>query len=677
MNNSAKGQCALLAGKARVAPVKPMSVLRLELKGCVIGARLAKHVQEHHRIRIDRRFYWTDSTTALSWIRADPRNYRPYVAHRIGEILEVSSVAEWRWVPSKLNPADEATKWGKGPYFSDESKWFAGPTFLQLPEEEWPHPVEATVATTEEVRMTVLLHTTKKFTVFCERFSHWESLLGVMRCVLRFINNIRRGRTRFAKQLKQNELRAARDAVFNQVQYEIYTEEMMVLAKIDTLPSNHPGTINKDSSLYQFMLVIDDNGVIRQGSRARKAEHLPFDTRYPILLPRDHPATRLLIDYYHRIYRHANPETVVNEMRQLYMIPSLRTMVKLVSRTSQFCKLRRAKPQIPPMAPLPSARLAHHVRPFSYVGIDYFGPVLVEVGRSNVKRWIALFTCLTVRAVHLEIAYSLSTASCVSCVRRFVSRRECPVEFYSDNGTNFQGADRILREQINQGLSATFTNAETKCNFNPPEAPHMGGAWERLVRSVKAAMGEAYSDGKLDDEGLQTLVVEAESLVNSRPLTYLPLDSEESEALTPNHFLLGSSGGVKQPVSVIDSAKPQFLKASWEQIQKQLTVFWKRWLDEYLPVIRRQPKWFDESRPLREGDLVLIVDERKRSWWTRGRIVEVMPDGEGRVRQALVQTTSGLIRRPTTKLALLDVGEGAVLANSKMHRVEDVGDKTA
>ncbi|XP_055543524.1 uncharacterized protein LOC129729067 [Wyeomyia smithii] len=237
MNNSAKGQCALLAGKARVAPVKPMSVLGLELKGCVIGARLAKHVQEHHRIPIDRRFYWTDSTTALSWIRGDPRNYRPYVAHRIGEILEVSSVAEWRWVPSKLNPADEATKWGKGPYFSDESKWFAGPTFLQLPEEEWPHQVEATVATTEEVRMTVLLHTTKKFTVFCEPFSHWESLLGVIRCVLRFINNIRRGRTRFAEQLEQNELRAARDAVFNQVQYEIYTEEIMVLAKIDTLPS--------------------------------------------------------------------------------------------------------------------------------------------------------------------------------------------------------------------------------------------------------------------------------------------------------------------------------------------------------------------------------------------------------------------------------------------------------
>ncbi|XP_055537951.1 uncharacterized protein LOC129725781 [Wyeomyia smithii] len=307
------------------------------------------------------------------------------------------------------------------------------------------------------------------------------------------------------------------------------------------------------------MPVMDEHGMIRQSSRARKAKNLPFDTKYPILLPKDHSVTILLVDYYHRIYRHANSETVVNEMRQMYMIPRLRVLVKTVSRMCQHCRIRKTKPLMPIMAPLPTARLAHHIRPFSYVGIDYFGPLSVKVKRSSVKRWIALFTCLTVRAVHLEIAYDLSTASCIACVRRFVSRRGSPVEFLSDNGTNFQGAERLLREQINAGLSETFTNAATKWTFIPPAAPHMGGAWERLVRSVKTAMEEAYSDGNLNDEGLQTLVVEAESLVNSRPLTYLPLDSEESEALTPNHFLLGCSGGVKQPVSITGISKPKLL----------------------------------------------------------------------------------------------------------------------
>ena len=124
----------------------------------------------------------------------------------------------------------------------------------------------------------------------------------------------------------------------------------------------------------------------------------------------------------------------------------------------------------------------------------------------------------------------------------------------------------------------------------------MGGAWERLVQSVKAAMTEAYTEGKLDDEGLQTLVVEAESIVNARPLTYLPLESEDAEALTPNHFLLLSSNGIKQATTTNDERQGKqsselirrhILGNSWQLIQDQLNVFWHRWLTEYLPVIRR------------------------------------------------------------------------------------------
>ncbi|XP_058811097.1 uncharacterized protein LOC131675992 [Topomyia yanbarensis] len=365
-----------------------------------------------------------------------------------------------------------------------------------------------------------------------------------MAYVLRFLNNIRQNHRKLSGPLAQQELQAAREAILKQVQFETYKDEVITLRNNRSLPIDQRKSLEKESVLYQFMPMLDDKGLLRRSSRARKATYLPFDTRFPILLPREHKVTTLLADWYHCYYRHANMETVSNEMRQCYMIPRLRTLVRKVSQACQYCKILKAQPRIPPMAPLPSARLANHVRPFTYVGIDYFGPLLVKIGRSSVKRWIALFTCLTVRAVHLEVAYSMSTASCISCIRRFVSRRGSPIEFFTDNGTNFQGADRILREQINQGLSATFTNTSTKWTFIPPGAPHMGGAWERLVRSVKAAMGDAYADGKLDDEGLLTLVTEVECLVNTRPLTYLPLDSEESEALTPNHFLIGSSSGV-------------------------------------------------------------------------------------------------------------------------------------
>lgn len=172
------------------------------------------------------------------------------------------------------------------------------------------------------------------------------------------------------------------------------------------------------------------------------------------------------------------------------------------------------------MAPLPIARLQPFIRPFTYVGLDYFGPVLVKVGRSQVKRWIALFTCLTIRAVHLEVVHSLSTQSCIMAVRRFIARRGSPAEFYTDNGTCFQGASReLVREQVlarNDALATVFTNANTKWRFIPPAAPHMGGAWERLVRSVKVAVG-AITDAprRPDDETLETIMLEAESMINT------------------------------------------------------------------------------------------------------------------------------------------------------------------
>ncbi|XP_055630813.1 uncharacterized protein LOC129771320 [Toxorhynchites rutilus septentrionalis] len=476
-------------------------------------------------------------------------------------------VDEWRWVPTKMNPADEATKWGSGPYFSADTKWFHGPNFLRLTEDEWPRFVRQTVSTTEEIRPSMLHHKEAKPLIDYERFSRWERLIHMMVYVKRFINSTRSKQTKYFGNPQQEELQAATTRILKMVQHEAYPDEQLTLTNNTSSPIEERTMIERTSVLYQYCSVIDDQGVIRQNSRIRTADHLRYDIRYPVILPKDHLVTSLLIDWYHRLYRHCNTETVVNEIRQSYIIPKLRTMVKKVSRSCQYFKVRKIIPQVPPMAPIPAVRLIDHVRPFTYVGVDYFGPLLVKIGRSNCKRWVALFTCLTVRAVHLEIVHNLSTLSFISCVRRFVSRPGAPVEFFSDNGTNFHGAERILREQISEGLCATFTSVSTRWTFIPPAAPHMGGAWERLVQSVKVAMGEAYSDGKLDEEGFQTLVVEAEGIVNSRPLTYLPLDSEDSEALTPNHFLLGSSTGVKQ-LAVAIKDQVGFQRETWRKIQR-------------------------------------------------------------------------------------------------------------
>ncbi|XP_065088883.1 uncharacterized protein LOC135710283 [Ochlerotatus camptorhynchus] len=240
-------------------------------------------------------------------------------------------------------------------------------------------------------------------------------------------------------------------------------------------------------------------------------------------------------------------------------------------------------------------------------------------------------------------------------VRRFVARRGSPVEIHSDNGTNFLGASRELREEIEaigKQLQETFTNSATKWIFNPPSAPHFGGAWERLVRSVKIAMGSLCSDRNPDDETLLTVVTEAEAIVNSRPLTFIPLENSTQEALTPNHFILLSSNGVLQPPRALDEPT-KVTRTNWTMTRQLVDQFWRRWVIEYLPSIAKRTKWFSEAEAVKVNDLVVIVNENQRNGWTRGRVLSVIKGSDGRIRQALVQTTGGVFRRPVSKLAVL------------------------
>ncbi|XP_055605016.1 uncharacterized protein LOC129753247 [Uranotaenia lowii] len=258
-------------------------------------------------------------------------------------------------------------------------------------------------------------------------------------------------------------------------------------------------------------------------------------------------------------------------------------------------------------------------------------------------------------------------------MRRFVARRGSPVEIYSDNGTNFLGAKNDLVEEcktINTELATTFTNTVTKWYFNPPSAPHMGGAWERLVRSVKTAFFAMTTSRTPNEETFSTVLVEAEAVVNSRPLTFISLENDSQEALTPNHFLLLSSTGIGQPrMKFVESGLA--LRDDWNHNRHLVDIFWHRWVKEYLPIIARRTKWFEETKSLEPGTLVVIIDESIRNGWTRGRVLDVMKGADGRVRRATVQTSKGLITRPVAKLAVLDVAPEKVplgAGGSCLHR---------
>ncbi|XP_062556812.1 uncharacterized protein LOC134221639 [Armigeres subalbatus] len=659
-----KGQirCSLVMAKSKVAPLKYQSIPRLELQGALIGARLMNSVCESHTLKIDQKFLWTDSSTVLAWIRSEHRRYKQYVAHRVGEILTLSEPENWRWVPSKENVADCLTKWTKDTEPSSSGRWLNGPSFLYHLEREWPeqrHPAE----TNEELRSHVLLHRVAipKNLVDAGRISKWNVLVRTIAFVHRFISNCKRHlqgypietiRATAAQEkllikpipaklipLCQQEYVKAEMFLWRAAQSESYPDEMRVLLNNWNKPTEELLNVEKSSSLYKLTPFVDEHGVIRMEGRTANAAYAAFDTRFPIILPKDHPITQRLIEHYHGQFGHANKETVVNELRQRYYIPCLCTTVDRISRNCQRCKVAKCRPQTPRMAPLPKQRLTPYVKPFSYVGIDYLGPLEVTVGRRREKRYIVVFTCLVVRAIHLELAYSLTTDSCIMAIRRFTCKWGSPVEIFTDNGTNFVGANRKLKEQIkmiNDKCGETFTDARTKWSFNPPAAPHMGGVWERMVRSVKETM-QALEDGhKLNDEILLTVLAETVDIINARPLTYMPQGPNECEALTPNHLLFGESARtheeMREPVDLAEA-----LRSSYKRSQFLSRIAWERWLKEYFPTVNKRSKWFEEAKHMKVGDLVYVAEGNRRSW-VRGRVEEVMEGGDGRVRQAVVRT---------------------------------------
>ncbi|XP_058448836.1 uncharacterized protein LOC131428813 [Malaya genurostris] len=653
-------ECTLLCAKTRVAPLKFLSIPRLELTAAVIGTRLVNSLVTELSLEISKRFYWTDSRNVLCWLQSDHRRYSPFVAARISEILETTEVSEWRWVPTKLNVADDGTKWQRRPDMSPNSRWFNGPKYLQLSEEFWPPIVHKNSVTDEELRPSVLLHhQVSSPMISASNFSSWKRLLRVTGYVIRFVTNLQlrvRRKDLITGSLSSEELQQAEKYHFKSAQFDVSPDEVTLL-QIDRQQSESSKSISKSSAVYKLCPFLDTHGVMRMKGRVDACEFLLEDAKNPIILPRLHPVTRLILAYYHEKFHHQNHRTVLNEVRQRFYVPRLRALLTKTRSSCQRCKIRDAVANPPAMADLPPARLAAFTRPFAHTGIDYFGPIEVVLGRRVEKRWGVLLTCLTIRAVHLEIAHSLTTDSCILALRNFIVRRGVPVSFYSDRGTNFIGADRVLQEALQvvnqERLMQEFTSAQTSWHFNPPVSPHMGGSWERLIQTVKRNLGEIVGGRRPTDEELKNALIEIEGVLNTRPLTHVPVDAESAAALTPNHFLLGSSDGSK-PLTLY-SENVAVLRHGWELSQVIANRFWKRWLRDYLPEITRRTKWYQKTKPIEVGDIVIIADpDHPRNCWPQGRVIGVT-NRDGQVRRATVQTVKGVYERPAVKLAVLDV----------------------
>ena len=331
-------------------------------------------------------------------------------------------------------------------------------------------------------------------------------------------------------------------------------------------------------------------------------------------------------------------------------------LVKRVVRNCVLCRKLFGRPSVQKMSDLPLERLEVGNPPFSYTGLDCFGPFMIKQGRKEVKRYCCIFTCLNTRAVHLEMLQTMETDSFLNAFNRFVARRGLPKKVWSDNGTNFVGGRNEMQKACNVKINKHAVRRNVEWHFNPPGASHMGGIWERLIRtSRKVLLGLLGNNCRLSDEGLQTLLCEVERIINSRPLTKVSDDINDSAPLTPNHLLLLAECPSVPPGVFTET---DVYKRRWRCVQHFANEFWRQWLKQYLPELHKRSKWLQPKRNFIVGDLVLVTEENTpRGVWPLGLITETFESKDGLVRSVKVKTRSSYLQRPVTKLVLLEGSE--------------------
>ena len=273
----------------------------------------------------------------------------------------------------------------------------------------------------------------------------------------------------------------------------------------------------------QFDLFQDENGVWRCRGRIQNAT-VPYSTKYPILVYKDHHLAVLLVRNAHSRVLHNGVKETLTELRAKFWIVQGRSFIKKIIHQCHVCRRHEGRSyHVPPPPPLPAFRV-EEAPPFSFTGIDFAGPLYVKMDSGTKKTWISLYTCCVTRAIHLDLVPDLSTPAFLRSFKRFVARRGFPRKIISDNGKTFKAAAKSIQE--------------VKWLFNVPKAPWWGGIFERLVGCTKRCLRKIIGQAKFSYDELLTAVTEVEMVLNSRPLTYVSANDLE-EALTPSHLMVG------------------------------------------------------------------------------------------------------------------------------------------
>ena len=644
--------CRLMIAKSRVAPRKRPTIPRLELTAAKLSVKVATSMKDELDIPIEEEFFWTDSQVVLAYISNEVARFHLFVANRVKMIREESEVTQWNYVPSKENPADDTTRGLKLTSSDKDKRWINGPDFLYKPRSNWPKQPKSFTIDQDDKELkkikcnSTLVKSRDIITILEERISTWLKMKRVVVTILSWYRK---------KSISVEALHNAEFAIIRLVQRRAFSEE------VESLQRSTGSSVKKSSPLLKLCPFIDDNGILRIGGRIEKAD-IPFAMKHPIILPRRCITTNLIILYFHQRLHHAGRNATLNEIRTNgYWIINGNSLVRFVLSNCVKCKILRGKTSTQQMSDLPQDRLVPSP-PFTYCGLDMFGPFIIRERRSDLKRYGIIFTCLNSRAVHLEAISTMDTDSFILCLRRFIGRRGEVRTIRCDNGSNFVGAklelQKAVQEMDDERITNYLLNVGTdfiSWKHNPPYASNFGGVWERLIRSARAILdGLMMSHGhSLNDESFRTLLVEVEAIINSRPITTDTLNSPDCLPLSPINLLTMKSKVIRPPPGTFQK-EDLYCRRRWRRVQHLSNEFWSRWRREYLNQIQSRSKWQSKQRNINVGDVVIVKnDHESRNMWKMGIVVETYPSEDGNVRKVNIRQNGSIYLRPVNKLVVL------------------------
>jgi len=655
-NGDGQVHCTLVTAKARVTPLKVTTVPRLELQAAVLSATAARVLETELSYPNITHHFWTDSKVVLGYIQNEATRFHMYVANRVEQIHQNSQAQQWHYVATAENPADHASR-GLSVEELSTSNWFTGPAFLWKKEIATDNiDIEISPQDTELKSATVHMSQRSQFTSFEERVGRFSSYSKLIAAVAVIIKCCARKKKEQLSSLEAKQ-KAERNLI-RVIQKEKFEETCELKSR------SHP--------LQNLDPFHDNDNVLRVGGRLRKTSEM-YGVKHPAILPKNSHLSHLIAAHHHQKTAHQGRNMTINEIRSGgYWIVGCRRVVSSLINKCVTCNKHRGKNRGQKMADLPEERVEPSP-PFTYCGLDCFGPFIVKEGRREMKRYGLIFTCLAMRAIHIEVLDDLTTDSFLNGLRCFIAIRGKVRMIRCDQGTNFVGAKHELKENLKkldqEAITSKLLDLECEFKLNPPSSSHMGGVWERQIRNVRNVLtGILDSGSRLDTSSLRTVMYEAMAIVNSRPLTVENLERADGPLpLTPNHLLTMKSGVVMPPPPGKFDREDLYLKKRWRRVQFLVNLFWTRWKREYLQTLQTRNTWQQTQRNVRMGDIVLLQEDGIcRTDWKVAKVVETYASDDGLIRKVrLLMATSQLdkqgkpkqqrtyLERPVHKLVVL------------------------